>query len=310
MVRCGEAIYGRPMSHPDVASGRETRADPSPGTALACEDWQAFAGPGVRWRRSIARMEAEGESRITKAVAEVMRGETFSHVSPGWLRFLQRNLPVAAFAFNECGHILKDISGRSPWGGMSDGLALQASMQFRQAQSLVLYAADMEQRLGAMPMQVARNRWCSDRHWLPAHHFLEQAATCPDWGEALVAVNLCFEPLIGQLLRRELAMKSGPAHGDRVTALVAATGQEEWALTRTWTVAALTFLLADPSHSEANRELVQGWIARQLPVAEAATRDLGGLAEQLPTPMPEGRAVACVIDDQRALLADIGLAAA
>lgn len=299
------------MSQPDVATGRETRADPPAGTALACVDWQAFSGPGARWGRSIARMEAEGESRITLAVAEVTRGETFSDVAPGWLRFLQRNMPVAAFAFNQCGHILRDISGRSPWGGMSDGLALQASMQYRQAQSLVLYAADMEQRLGAMPMQAARNRWRTDRHWLPAHHFLEQAATCRDWGEALVAVNLCFEPLIGQLLRREFAMNSGPTHGDHVTPLVAATGQEEWALTRAWTIAAVTFLLADPSHSAANRELLEGWIARQLPVAEAATRDLGGLEEQLPTRMvPRGRAVECVIDDQRALLADIGLAAA
>lgn len=292
------------------ASTRGVRASAPSGTALACADWQAFTGPGARWARSLERMEAEAESRVTSAVARALRGETFSEVSPGWLRFLRDNMPVAAFAFNECGRLLESMSDRSPWGGLSDGLALQASMQFRQAHSIVLYIADMEQRMGgAMPMGPARTRWRTDREWLPTHHFLEQAATCTDWGEALVAVNLCFEPLAGQLLRREIAMRIGPAHGDHVTAVVAATGQDEWGLTRAWTAAFVTFFRQDAVHGEENHALLQTWIARQLPQAEKAAQALGGFARDLDSETVAAEVVDRVIAEQRGFLTELGLAA-
>lgn len=300
------------MTRPDVAARREG-GEPLPGgSALACADWQTFAGPGKRWAQSIERMEAEAESRVKAAVARVMRGETFSEVSPVWLRFLQRNLPVAAFAFNECGRLLEAVSRRTPWGAVSHGLQLQASMQYRQAQSIVLYAADMEQRMGAMPMHTARSRWETDREWLPAHHYLEHAAVCPDWGETLVAVNLCFEPLAGQLLRREIAMGLGPAHGDHVTTIVAEAGQVEWELTRSWTTAVLSFLLADPAHGDANRLLLQEWVGRQLPAAEASVQTLAGVADGLDLLQHDehragGGPVGRVIAAQRTLLADLGL---
>jgi propane monooxygenase small subunit len=282
----------------------------SSGSALACGDWQAFTGPGARWGRTVERMEAEAESRVAGAVRRAMSGEDFSDVSPQWLDFLRRTMPVAAFAFNECGRILESVSRRSPWGALADGLALQASMQFRQAQSIVLYVADMEQRVGEMPMQTARARWETDRHWLPAHHFLEQAMSCPDWGESLVAVNLCFEPLMGQLLRREMAIRCGPSHGDHVTPVVAETGQSEWRLTRAWTVAICRFLTGDPVHGAANRETLGVWLDRQLPAAQDAARVLAGLTVGLPGHAAGGADVAAVIDDQLALLAEAGLAVA
>lgn len=293
------------MSH--RAPSREDRSALRAGTSLACADWRAFAGPGARWGRSVERMEAEAEARVAQAVAEAVAGESFAGVAPEWLGFLQRNLPVAAFAFNECGRILKSLSERCPWGGVAEGLALQASMQVRQAQSIVLYAADIEQRVGAMPMGTARTTWQTDRHWLGVHHFLEQAATCPDWGESLVAVNLCFEPLVGQLLRREVAIGLAHAHGDEVTPIVAETGQREWALTRQWTVAFTAFLLGDPQHGAANAALLARWIERQLPVAQQAARQLAGFAEHLDA---GGAPVEPVIDDQHALLADAGMAVA
>ncbi|MCW3041661.1 MAG: toluene hydroxylase [Solirubrobacterales bacterium] len=296
------------MSQSRVAASRGVRTGVPSGTALACADWQAFSGPGGRWVRSIERMESEAEARVTAAISRVTRGETFSDVSPAWVRFLQENMPVAAFAFNECGRLLQALSLRSPWGGLSDGLALQASMQHRQAQAIVLYIADMEQRLDTLPMPTARTRWRTDRSWLPTHHFLEQATTSPDWGEALVAINLCFEPLAGQLLRREFAMRLGPAHGDQVTGIVAETGQDEWALIRTWTAHLITFLVQDEEHGEENQALLQTWVARQLPAAEQAARALAGLVRDLDS--HAAGSVARVVEDQRAFLGEVGLVAA
>lgn len=295
------------MSQPDVEAGPRPGADRSSGTALQCTDWRAFAGPGPRWGRSIEQMEAEAEQRVAAAIERTVRGETFADVAPAWLEFLRHNLPVAAFAFNQCGHALTQMSRQSPSGPISDGLALQASMQQRQAQSLVLYTVDIRERIGELPMRTARDRWASDGSWLPAHHYLEQATTCPDWGEALVAINLCFEPLVGQLLRRELAIGRGPAHGDEVTPVVAEAGQREWELTREWTVAALHFVLADTMAGNANRALLRRWVARQAPPAIRAAEALAGLAGQLPQAGPEGEAVARVVADHRALLCDLGL---
>ena len=82
-------------------------------------------------------------------------------------------------------------------------------MKQRAAQSIVLYAMDLEDHHGEFSIEAARERVPdASREWQPTRRYLERLAATPDWGEVIVAANLCFEPMVGTLLRRELGTRA------------------------------------------------------------------------------------------------------
>ncbi|MBA2349019.1 MAG: hypothetical protein H0V81_12060, partial [Solirubrobacterales bacterium] len=278
------------MVQSEAKTPRPVRSRVAGGTGLASEQWSAFGRPGHRWERSIERIEAAAEARIVEAIDGARDSGAPPAIDPAWVAFLVRNMPVAAFAFHQCGIVLRGAGERCRPPAVASGIRLQASMQLRQAQAIVLYSADMEERLGVMPIESARHRWHSAEEWRPSHSFLRRTRQLEDWGEQLVAINLCFEPLVGQLLRGELAMRLGERHGDLVSPVIADAGQAESALSREWTVAWVTFLLADAEHGEANAELLHRWVARHRAEAYDAAAGLARLADGLPRTSPPGSA--------------------
>ena len=65
-------------------------------------------------------------------------------------------------------------------------------MKQRSAQALVLYAMDLEQHHGPFPIENARDSFLHDESWQPTRRHLERLAATPDWGEVIVAANVCF----------------------------------------------------------------------------------------------------------------------
>lgn len=296
------AVVDTPSTRPRDLEGQDT--------LLACEAWSAFPGGWGARGRSLDRMEAEAEGRIAAAVRRSREDdELLRRLDPDWLDFLRTHMPVAAFAFQSAGRVLQGAGERCRSRALGTDLLLQGSMLLRQAQAIVLYAADMEAEFGLMPVESARVRWTSDPEWRTTHRLLRRLATAEDWGLRLIGINLCFEPLLGDLLRREVATELAAPHGDRVTSVVAQAGQAEWDVMRDWTVALLTFLLSAPGSAQANRAVLRGWLAELLPEARSASVALAQITRGLPHADGDPDAVVARVQArQDQLLESVGLA--
>ena len=296
------AVVDTPSARPRALEGQDT--------CLVCDAWTAFPGGWGARARSLDRMEAEAEARIAAAVGASREDEELlRRLDPDWVDFLRSQMPVAAFAFQAAGRVLQGAGERCPSRGLATDLLLQGSMLLRQAQAIVLYAADMETEFGLLPVESARVRWTSDPEWRTTHRLLRRLAASEDWGLRLVGVNLCFEPLLGDLLRRQVAIGLSPGHGDRVTPVVARAGQAEWEVMRDWTVALLSFLLANPVQAETNRQVLSGWLAELLPEARTATVALAQVVRVLPQAATSAEQLVREAEArQRGLLESVGLA--
>ena len=97
----------------------------------------------------------------------------------------------------------------------------------------------------------------------------------------LVAANLCFEPVVGTLMRRELGIRTAAANGDTVTPVLARVASQEWEWARAWTVALVRMVLADEKSGAANRELIAGWQEEWSRLANEAAIALVPIAESI-----------------------------
>ncbi len=154
-------------------------------------------------------------------------------------------------------------------------------MKQRSAQALVLYAMDLEPHLGPFPIEAARDAFLKEEPWQPVRRLLERLAATRDWGEVIVAANLCFEPVVGMLLRRELGIRAAAANGDTVTPTLARAASSEWSWVRGWTAEFVQFLAHDSRYGSSNRSVVAGWVDEWLPRARRAALALAPVANSV-----------------------------
>jgi ferredoxin-NADP reductase len=293
---------GWPVSFED---GRGTWDERS--TALRSGDWFAFRDPGEQWERPFYQGGSAAEQQIEGAVGAAARDELFADFDPRWVEFLREVLQVPAFVEHGLWFALATIARDCLSDSVATAVCLEAAMKQRSAQAIVLYAMELERHHGPFPIERAREQFLRRETWQPLRRLLERLAATRDWGEVVLATNLCFEPIVGTLLRREVGIRAAVASGDSVTPTLARVAGQEWDWARSWTVSLVRMLVGDAEFGSANRAVIEGWVGDWLPLARSAAEALmpvfGGVLDS------EG-ALARVRSDAEALLADCGLGAA
>jgi NAD(P)H-flavin reductase/ferredoxin len=269
---------GWPVSFED---GRGTWNSGS--TALQSTDWFDFRDPGEQWEKPFYQRGAAVEQQIEGALGSATGEGLLDDFSPEWISFLRGFLQIPAYVE----HGLWFATATAARDCLSDSVTacvcLQAAMKQRSAQAIVLYAMDLEQAFGVdFPIETARDSFLNDAAWQPTRAYLERLAGAADWGEVVIAANLCFEPVVATLIRRELGTRAAAANGDTVTPVLARVATQEWEWIRTWTVELVRFLCEDAEYGDANRALIGEWVREWLPAAIEASLALVPLAESVP----------------------------
>lgn len=281
---------GWPVS---FADGRGTWSDSS--TALRSADWFAFRDPGEQWERPFYQRGTAVELGIEGALRSAAAEGLLEDFSEEWISFLRGFLQIPAYVE----HGLWFATATAARDCLSDSITacvcLQAAMKQRSAQAIVLYAMDLEHAFGrGFPIESAREAFLTDPAWQPTRGYLERLAATCDWGEVVIAANLCFEPVVGTLIRRELGIRAAGANGDTVTPVIARGAIQEWEWTREWTLELVRWLCADEHLGAANRELISSWVAGWLPSAVEAALALAPLARSVPHGIDIEQAIARV----------------
>ena len=131
---------------------------------------------------------------------------------------------------------------------------------------------------------------------------MERLRATPDWGERVIATNVCFEPLVGLLVRRELLMRSVRFNGDILTQAISHVAQSEWEWTREWTV---ELVVRAGRRGARAGERRPGWL--EGPPAQEAALGIGAVFAELPAGISFDEARANVQIDIDELHAEAGL---
>ncbi len=251
-------------------------------TRLRATDWYDFRDPGQMWERTYYQAGTSNEQLIEGAVRTARRERVFADFTPEWVEFLRKHLQVPAFLDHGIWLALASAARETLSDTVTHCVALEAAMKQRQAQAYLLYGMDLEQDFGEFPVERSRESFLHDDVWQPARGYVERLRATADWGERVFAANLCFEPIVGLLIRRELLMRSVRFNGDIVTQALSHCAQLEWEWVCGWTTELVKFVLADAEHGAANRDVVAEWLADWLPHADQAALALQPVFDELP----------------------------
>jgi propane monooxygenase small subunit len=95
-----------------------------------------------------------------------------------------------------------------------------------------------------------------------------------DFLEQYFAINLVFEPLVGELFRSGFIMQMAASQGDFATPSVVAAAEADYERNLANTVELIHILTHDKDHGAHNKGLFNGWLAHHAALANEAASNL------------------------------------
>jgi len=120
-----------------------------------------------------------------------------------------------------------------------------------------------------------RQIWERDEAWQPAREALEKLLVAYDWGECFAALNLVVRPTLDEVLIRQVANVAHASNDDLTWLLLSNLAIDADRSTR-WSTALAQYAVDQRGQ---NRDVLQRWIDKWVPRADAAAAGLGALFE-------------------------------
>jgi propane 2-monooxygenase small subunit len=245
--------------------------------------WHEFRDPNEEWEQTIYRYNANVVRQLNQNIENARHSKSFEQWSPNWVRFVERHVGAWMHIEHILGLYVFAANERSaPTNMHNTALAVNSAHKIRFAQDLALYNLTLSEEIEGFDGAAHLEAWNSDAEWQGVRKVCEAlTAVQDDWGEAILAANVVFEPLLGELFRSNLVMQSAAGHGDFVTPTVMGAGEYDYAQRDLrWTIACFAPLTQDREFAEHNKALMQGWLSHWVPQALEAARLLQPLWSQ------------------------------
>jgi propane monooxygenase small subunit len=255
---------------------------PEEWTALKSSNWHEFLDPNEEWEQTIYRNNANVVRQISQNIEHGRTAHVFQAMNRAWVKVLERH--VFAWAHVEHGlgmHVYTPAQRDAPTNMINNAMAVGAVHKLRFAQDLILYNLALSEEVDGFEGSLHKKTWQEDPIWQPTRELVERLTGIRDWGEALFATTIVFEPLVGELFRSGFVMQAAAPQGDFVTPTIMGAGESDAAREQRGARALFQMLSEDEAHGAANRETMQRWLAEWTPPAVAAMRQLQPIWSQV-----------------------------
>lgn len=278
-------------------------------TKVKSSDWHQFRDPNEEWEQTIYRNNANVVRQIQQNLANAKLANAYAGWTPGWVRFVERNLGAWMHSENGLGmHVFMAAQRSAPTNMINNAMAVNCAHKLRFAQDLALYNLDLSESGIGFDGEVHRDVWQNDPVWQGVRENAERLTAIEDWAEALFATNVVYETLVGSLFRSHLVMQVSARNGDYVTPTIVGAGENDYSRDLGYTRALFTLLVRDEEHGEANKEILRGWLSEWIPQSLRAAQQLQPIWSQpLERVVPFSESFAAAKNDLRRVLTDLNL---
>ncbi|WP_028921613.1 toluene hydroxylase [Pseudonocardia acaciae] len=276
---------GYPLTWTRLKAWGVDRPEPERGIGtggLSVQDWPAhgwheFRDPNEEWEQTIYRYNANVVRQLNQNVENARNAKAFELWAPNWVRFVERHVGAWMHIEHVLGlYVFAGNERSGPTNMHNTAMAVNSAHKIRFAQDLALYNLTLSEEIDGFDGTAHLDAWNNDAEWQGARRLVEAlTAVEDDWGEAIFAANVVFEPLVGELFRSNLVMQAAAPHGDFVTPTVIGAGEYDYAQRDLrWTNACFGPLVTDREFAQHNTVLMSGWLGKWVGQALQAARTM------------------------------------
>jgi propane monooxygenase small subunit len=244
--------------------------------------WHEFRDPNEEWELTLYRYNANVVRQINQNVDTARETKAFDQWNRNWVTFVERN--VGAWMHVEHGlglYVFANAQRRAPTNMHNNAISVNSMHRIRFAQDLALYNLTLSEEIPDFDGTAHVETWNRDPAWQGVRRVAEQLTVIDDWAEAVFAVNVVFEPLVGELFRSHLVQQASPGNGDYVTPTVVGAGEHDYAeRDLRYTKAMFELLTNDREFADHNIAILNEWLATWTARCITAARELQPLWSQ------------------------------
>ena len=284
---------------------------PAEWTSAKSSDWHRFRDPNQAWEKTIYTHNARKVRLVEQSIANARNEGGFERWSPGWSGIVERH--VGAWMHAEYGlgmYVFLPAQRDAPTNMINNAIAVNAMHKLRSAQDLALFNLEAGEARSSFDGKAHLGAWNDDPIWQPARENVERLTAIRDWCEAVVAANLAFEPLVGELFRSGLVIATAAANGDFVTPTIMGVVESDFERDLAYTKELLGGLTHDKQYAAENRAVLRDWLSAPIAMSLRAARSLAPIwSEAEHSPVSFDSQLTRARERLRAILAELDIQA-
>jgi propane monooxygenase small subunit len=157
---------------------------------------------------------------------------------------------------------------------INNAILTNSSYKLRFAQDLILYLSEIGLDLEKFDIDAGKKHWLDDPIWQGTRKAIESIMGATDYLEQYFAVNVVFEPLVGELFRSGFVMQMAAAQNDFITPAMISAAEGDYERNLANAVELFHTLTTDEQHGKHNQELFGRWLAHHGALANEASSNL------------------------------------
>jgi propane monooxygenase small subunit len=243
-------------------------------TLVKSSDWHTFRAVDEEWERNHYQRQSTIVGMITNAIENGRRSGAPKRFDKAWVKVLEQH--VSAYKHAEFGLGMATMHAQRYGYTQMINSAILTNSSYKQrfAQDLTLYLAELAIDIPGFDLDAGKKHWMEDPLWQPTRKAIETINGLTDYLEKYFAVNVAFEPLMGELFRSGFVMQMAAAQNDFITPTVVSAAEGDYQRNLANTVELMNMLASDATHGAANRALFGQWLAEHGAMALAAAKSL------------------------------------
>lgn len=243
-------------------------------TAARSSNWHAFRAPDQEWERTHYQRQSKIETMVQSVIANGRKSGAPQHLDRVWQKVLQAHLGAWKHVEFGLGTSLMQAQRYGYTQMINNATLTNSSYKLRLSQDITLYLAEIGMDIPGWDDELGKKTWLEDPIWQGTREAVETIMGSPDYLEQYFAINIVFEPLVGELFRSGFLMQVAAANNDYITPAVISAAEADYERNLANTVD-LIYLLAHDEHFAAhNRGLFHAWLTKHVALAEKAAQGL------------------------------------
>ncbi|SEM51718.1 propane monooxygenase small subunit [Gemmobacter aquatilis] len=291
-----------------ISFGNGKGAYTKDNTRALSSNWHAFRAPDQEWERTHYQRQAKIENMVQSVINNARKAGAHLVFDKAWQRILQVHLGAWKHAEFGLGTSLMQAQRYGYTQMINNATLTNSSYKMRLAQDITLYLAEIGMDIEGWDDEAGKRAWLEDPIWQGTRHAIEAIMGAEDYLEQYFAINLIFEPMVGELIRSGFFMQAAAANGDFITPPVISAAEADYERNLANTIDLMYLLVNDAEHGSHNRGLFQAWIKKHGDLADKAATALQPIWSQ-PHSKPVSFADARAVSQERVgrILGELGL---